>query len=420
MKELDTLRRRVGIVDRHIVEGLARRQHLVTRIVAIKIAAGLDLRDRPQEGAVLAEVIRLGREHGLDAGYLTRLYHPIIDHALDIQRELLLRGDADGSASRRAVRVAYQGTEGAYSHLAARKHFAPVLSRVVFAGLRTFPEVTDAVESGEADYGVLPIENTTAGSINEVYDLLRRANVSIVAEAVQEVDHCLLALEDVPLASLRRVYSHPQALAQCSEFLATLAECRVESYADTAMAVEKVRDDGDPAQAAIASEAAAEHFGLRVLRRGLANQPENFTRFVVVAREPRTVDPRTPCKTSLLLATDHREGALARCLDLLATHHLNLTKLESRPVPRTPWEYHFYIDVEGNVADPDTRDALEALRDQTRFLKVLGCYPALAGLSAPQKAGPGKVERHSPACSRALKATARKKPAARQGARKSR
>ena len=399
MKELDALRRQVNTVDRRIIEALARRQDLVSRIVAIKVAEGRDLRDRPREAAVLAAVIRLGREHGLDAGYVTRLFHPIIDHAIDLQRELLLRGDGGGSAN--TVRVAYQGTEGAYSHLAARKHFAPVLQRVAFAGLHSFPEVTDAVESGEADYGVLPVENTTAGSINEVYDLLRRANVAIVAEAVQEVDHCLLALDDVPLAALRRVYSHPQALAQCSDFLATLAACRVESYLDTAMAVEKVRDDGDPTQAAIASEAAAEHFGLRVLKRGLANQPENFTRFVVVAREPRTVDVRTPCKTSLLLATDHREGALARCLNLLSMHHLNLTKLESRPQPRTPWEYLFYIDVEGNVADPRTREALEALRDETRFLKVLGSYPALTGLSAPQKAGPRKT-------------------AARQGARKSR
>jgi chorismate mutase/prephenate dehydratase len=402
MKELDALRRQVGTVDRRIVADLARRQELVSRIVAIKIAQGLELRDRTQEAAVLSEVIRLGRLHGLDAGYMTRLFHPIIDHSVDIQRELLLRADVDGAATRRAVRVAYQGTDGAYSHLAAMKHFAPVLPRVVFAGLHSFLDVTDAVESGQADYGVLPIENTTAGSINEVYDLLRRVNVSIVGEAVQEVDHCLLVLDEVPLSDLRRVYSHPQALAQCSEFLATLKDCRVESYTDTAMAVEKVRDDGDPTQAAIASEAAGEHFGLRVLRRGLANQPENFTRFVVVAREPRAVDLRTPCKTSLLLATDHREGALARCLNLLATHHLNLTKLESRPQPHTPWEYHFYIDVEGNVADPDTGEALEALRDQTRFLKVLGCYPALAGLSAPQKAGVSK------------------RPATRQGARKSR
>jgi chorismate mutase/prephenate dehydratase len=391
MKALELLRRQVSRQDGRIVEALAQRQELVKRIVAIKIENGLDLRDRAREGAVLASVIRLGREHGLDAGYLTRLFHPIIDHALDIQRELLLREDGGGKAARLAVRVAYQGTEGAYSHLAARKHFAPVLQRVSFSGLNTFPEVTDAVEAGEADYGVLPIENTTAGSINEVYDLLRRANVSIVGEAVQEVDHCLLAIEDVPLSSLKRVYSHPQALAQCSDFLATLTGCRVESYTDTAMAVEKVRDEGDVVQAAIASEAAADHFGLRVLKRGIANQPENFTRFVVVAREPRTVDLRTPCKTSLVLSTDHREGALARCLDLLATHHLNLTKLESRPLPRTPWEYLFYIDVEGNAAAPGTSEALDKLRDETRFLKVLGSYPALAGLSAPQKAGARKT-----------------------------
>jgi len=242
----------------------------------------------------------------------------------------------------------------------------------------TFADVIRLVESGGAEFGLLPIENTTAGSINEVYDLLSRTNLSIVGEEIYEIRHCLMAVEEIPLAHIRRIYSHPQALAQCSNFLSTLVSCKVESYTDTAMAVQKVKEEQDLSQAAVASEEAAEQYGLVILKHDIANQKENFTRFVIVARDPITVDSRIPCKTSLVLSTAHREGALSRCLNILAMYHLNMTKLESRPRPRTPWEYLFYIDFEGNTADEATRRALEELKRETRYLKLLGSYPALA------------------------------------------
>ncbi|MBN1417589.1 MAG: prephenate dehydratase, partial [Planctomycetes bacterium] len=377
MRELDDLRKRVNEIDERIVDALAERSGLVAGIIAMKDEKALDLRDRTRESELLAHVIRAGRERGLDAYFVTKIYQEIIDYALKIQKEHLL-DKAGGRPGAEHIRVAFQGAEGAYSHLAGGKHFASIIDRVSFAGAPTFADVVRIVEDGGAEFGMLPIENTTAGSINEVYDLLSHTNLSIVGEEIYEIKHCLMAIEEIPLAHIRRIYSHPQALAQCSNFLSTLVNCKVESYTDTALAVRKVKEEQDLAQAAVASEEAAHQYGLIVLKHDIANQKENFTRFVIVAREPIAVDPRIPCKTSLVLSTAHREGALSRCLNILAMYHLNMTKLESRPRPRTPWEYLFYIDFDGNFAEDETRRALEELKRETRYLKVLGSYPALS------------------------------------------
>jgi chorismate mutase/prephenate dehydratase len=181
---------------------------------------------------------------------------------------------------------------------------------------------------------------------------------------------------DVPLDALRRIHSHPQALAQCSEFLAGLANCEGVSAANTALAARHIRDLKEPTEAAIASEEAGVHFGLQVLCRDIANQPVNYTRFVVVAASPVDCDPRIAAKVSMVLATRHEHGALVRCLNIIADEGLNLTKLESRPRPGTPWEYVFYIDVEGHLTEPRIQAALAGLAARTVFLKVLGCYPS--------------------------------------------
>ncbi|MBT8468518.1 MAG: 3-deoxy-D-arabinoheptulosonate-7-phosphate synthase, partial [Deltaproteobacteria bacterium] len=180
---------------------------------------------------------------------------------------------------------------------------------------------------------------------------------------------------EVAVADIRRVFSHPVALAQCREFLETLQDCHVEAFADTAMSVEKVKQDADPTQAAIASEQAAALHGLPILRREIADHPENYTRMVVVGSEPAHYEPAVPCKTSLIFSTIHQQGALARCIDIFAKRGLNLTKIESRPKPDTPFEYIFYVDFEGNIDRETTQAALHELEEVTTFLTVLGSYP---------------------------------------------
>lgn len=277
--------------------------------------------------------------------------------------------------TRQELAVGYQGTEGAYSELAAKRHFQGAPSGVRCIGYHSFREMLEALTAHEVDYAVLPIENSIAGSINESYDLLANMGLHLVGEELQPIAHCLIGADDVAVSSIRRVYSHPVALAQCGEFLETLEDCHVEAFVDTAMAVEKVKDDGDPTQAAIASEQAATLHGLPILRRGIADHPENYTRMVIVAREPEHHEANVPCKTSLIFSTTHERGALARCIGIFAERGLNLTKIESRPKPDTPFEYIFYMDFEGSVDLDATKGALKDLEAVTQFLIVLGSYP---------------------------------------------
>jgi len=376
MERLATLRERLDATDREILEKLKARLDLVAEVASLK-AAGLPfLRDHERENEVLERAEAGARELGLDPVRCREVFRGLLAMSVRVQEATLLRrAGADASAAN-ADRVAYQGTDWSYSHLAARKFFGARAHEMEYAGVPTFAAALRAAESGAAGYALLPIENTTAGSINETYDLLRHTDLAVVGEEVWEVDHCLLGLEAREPATLRRVLSHPQALVQCGRFLASLPAAEPVAFVDTAEAARHVRDAGDPTQAAIASAEAGHHYSLEILARGIADQSENWTRFVVVSAIETAPDPRIPSKTSLVLTTPHRHGALAHCLDLLASHGVNLTKLESRPVPHRPWEYLFYLDFEGSLAEDAASAAIAALRAYCPYLKVLGSYPA--------------------------------------------
>jgi chorismate mutase / prephenate dehydratase len=371
MDELEKIRNEINLVDAHILDALASRRKLAEQIIQAKDELGTPIRDALREEQMLAELIAKGRNQGLDAHLITRVFHEIIDDSIRSQQLHLL--DYGKSELKRVV---FQGIEGAHSELAGRKYFAPYLEHTQFMGVATFEQVINAVEDGDTDFGLLPVENTSAGSINEVYDLLSCAQLSIVGEEILRTEHCLLALEEMPLAHIRQIYSHPQALAECMKFVSKLPNCQALPYPDSAMAVKKVKDEKDSVLAAIASEEAGRLYGLKVLRRNIEDQPNNYTRFLILAKRPSTIDLRIPCKTSLIMATSHEEGSLLKALSLLHDYHINLSKLESRPIPGMPFQYLFYIDFEGNIADPRVAEALEKLRSATTSLKVLGCYPA--------------------------------------------
>ncbi|MGB0680207.1 MAG: prephenate dehydratase domain-containing protein, partial [Polyangiales bacterium] len=393
-QDLASLRRQLDVVDAQLVDALAARERLVMAVAAQKQDGDAPLRDPAREQALLGRVADLGRAQGLDEFFLTRVFRELLDHSLRRQ-QAALSGSADERPAATPWVVAYQGVEGSYSHRVATRHFGPYPGAVQYVGYEAFEPMLLAVAQARADFAVLPIENTTAGSINESYDLLARMDLSLVGEEVQAIDHALISPAPVPLSQIRRVYSHPQALLQCSRFLRSLPDCRVEAYHDTAAAVAKVRDEGAPHQAAIASAACADLYGMTLLKRDIANQRANYTRMVIVAREATVVDPRLPCKTSLIFATTHEEGALLRCLSIFAAHHLSLTKLESRPRARVPWHYLFYVDFEGNRDTPAVTRALAELADTAAFVKVLGCYPARTTAAAAQAAPRPRLERQS-------------------------
>ena len=371
--DLDQCRKDINSLDKSLLELLAKRRTISRKVIEDKLERGLDLRDPTREGEVLETLIKAGRKLGLDAHFVTRVFHEIIEDSVRSQ-ESFLQNNLNPSTEKMLC-IAYQGVEGAYSFLAGEKFFRGQLDNCSFEGYKSFADVVAAVENGQDDYAMLPIENTTAGSINAVYDLLLATKLNIVGEEVFPVQHCLLGVEKAPLSTIRRIYSHYQALAQCSDFLSRLKNCDQETYMDTADAAKKISAEGDPSQAAIASEEAGRIYGLKVLKRNLANQRENFTRFVIVAPRPSKVDSRIPCKTSLVLSTGHHEGALLKALAILDEHKINLTKLESRPMQGSPFTYIFYLDFEGNASDPKIQEALVRLSGATNYLRILGTYP---------------------------------------------
>lgn len=372
MRDLEQIRGELDQVDRTLVELLARRFALVAAVGAAKGSTDTPIRDLDRERAVLTKVSALAAEQGVSPDLVRRVFREIIGHAVDRQIAELSEPTPGGE---QPLVVAFQGVPHAYSHLAAQKHLAASGRRARYVGQTSFADVLDALEAGGADLAVLPIENTTAGSINQVYDLLQDSDVAVVGEETWRVDHTLSALQDVPLSSLTRVLSHPQGLEQCAAFLRSLPAVPVTVF-DTAEAMRLVAQSGEKTWAAIGSTEAADAHGLVVLRRALADQAENWTRFLVLARDPVVVPARVPSKTSLVLVTRHEEGALVRCLDALARSKHSMTKLESRPRPGSPFEYVFFLDFEGNIADPRTQAVLEQIRGAALTLKVLGSYPA--------------------------------------------
>lgn len=273
-------------------------------------------------------------------------------------------------------RVAIQGAAASWSDLALdrlpRDAGAPAPERLY---LDSFTAAVTAVAESRADQALLPIENTIAGSLNEVYALLAAHPVTIVAEQELAVDHCLAACAGADLGGLRRVFSHPVALQQCGRFLAGLAGCTAEARADTARAAEAVAAAGDPTHAAICSEVCARRLGLPVLARHIADVPGNVTRFVLIGRTPPVPDHRRPGRTSLTMTVANRQGALARCLGAFARHDLNLSKLESRRRSGVAGEYLFYLDVDAWVDEAAMAAALAEVKADVIDFRLLGSYP---------------------------------------------
>jgi chorismate mutase / prephenate dehydratase len=370
---LQRLRAELDAIDARIVEALADRLRVIGVISAFKETLPDQLRDRRREDEILQHLRALARELRLDPHFVERLFREILDYSVRRQEEHLL---ARARGSEATTVIAYQGTEGAWGHIAAERHFSVRGGEVEYRAFDTFRAMLEAVQSSAVNFAMLPLENTSAGSINEVYDLLAHMDVAVVGEEIQRIDHCLMAVEPVPLERIKRILSHAPAIEQCSAFLAGLPHCQVESFADAGMAPRRVRQDQDLAQAAIGNAEIADHWGLHVIARDITDHRENYTRFVVVGPRLVPCDPRIGCKTSLIFTTRHKEGALVSCLNVLASHGLSLTKLESRPRPGSPWEYVFYVDFEGSLQDEATEAALREVGAHVLSLKVLGCYPA--------------------------------------------
>jgi prephenate dehydratase len=271
------------------------------------------------------------------------------------------------------LNVAFQGEPGAYSEQAALEYLGDGIATLP---CRTFEDVFAAVSAMRATHGMLPIENSLAGSIHRNYDLLLRNDLQIVGEYFLRVSHCLLALPGVKPEEIRRVYSHPQALAQCEGNLARL-QLEPVVAADTAGSARELRENGDRHAASLASRRAAQVYGLEVLQERMEDNPANYTRFLLLACQPYQVNNPKPerYKTSIVFSLKNQPGALFKALSVFALRDIDLTKIESRPIPGKPWEYLFYIDFIGHAAANPCQRALDHLNEFATFLRPLGSYP---------------------------------------------
>jgi prephenate dehydratase len=273
----------------------------------------------------------------------------------------------------RTITVAFQGERGAFGDEAVQTYFGqePALKAEPLP-YRSFAEVFRAVATGEVDYGLVPVENSQAGSINDTYDLLRQHDLFVIGEISHPVNHCLLCLPGQRPDAIKRVISHPQALAQCDAYLRELGVEIVATY-DTAGSAKMVREENLEGIAAVAGAGAATLYQLEILASNIQTIKDNYTRFIALGREPALRRPGA-AKTMLVMIAAHQPGALYRCLGVLATNNINLLKLESRPSRQRAWEYVFYLDFEGHREDSHVRGALADLASYTTFCKVLGSF----------------------------------------------
>ena len=280
--------------------------------------------------------------------------------------------DKKPKAGKQKVKVAFQGERGAYSESAVYTFFG---NDAEVKPCRDLTEVFKSVDKQDVPVGVVPVENSLEGSVNQAYDLFLTHNLKVSGEVIIRISHCLIANPSTSLEAVRTVYSHPQALAQCRSFLERLGSDLIPTY-DTAGSVKMLREKGLKDAAAVASEKAAEIYGMKILVKEIEDIPTNYTRFFVISKNDSPSTGKD--KTSIIFAAAHTPGSLYHALGEFAKRNINLTKIESRPTKQKAWEYNFYLDFEGHRTEENCTAALKALEKSRTFLKILGSYPKAA------------------------------------------
>ena len=376
MEKLLELREQLDEIDKQIVDLYEKRMDICTEVGEFKVSTGKKVFDKQREMEKLTAV-SANVENPIYKKGITELFEQIMSVSRKLQYQLLTKKGALGRLPFIGVdtldgehsRIVFQGTEGAYSQAAMEKYFGQNLNSF---HVQTFRDAMEAIEEGSADYAVLPIENSSAGAVNEVYDLLMEFENYIVGEVLLPIDHTLAGLPGTKLRDIERVYSHPQALMQSAKFLDEHRDWQQISVANTAVAAKKVLEDNVPTKAAICSAYAAEYYGLEVLEEKINHNANNATRFIVVTNQKIFLKDAT--KISICFECAHQSGSLYHLLSHFIYNDLNMIKIESRPIEGRNWEYCFFVDFEGNMADGAVKNAIRGLRDEARNLKILGHY----------------------------------------------
>lgn len=376
MADLLQIRNQIDEIDDEILRLFEKRMQLCEEVADYKISTGKKVFDKERE---LAKLEILGEKAGSEFTKhgIQELFQQIMAMSRKLQYQLLTKHGKEEdnsftmihSLDKEKVTVVFQGVEGAYSFAAMNTFFG---DKIKSFHVDQWKDAMDVIASGEADYAVLPIENSTAGIVQDIYDLLVEYDHFIVGEQIVRCEHVLLGLPGTSVDKIKTVYSHPQALMQCKEYLSKHEEWVQEKLENTAGAAKKVSQAGDSTWAAIASESAGEYFGLEVLARNIYHNKNNSTRFIIVAKDKKYC--KDADKISVCYELPHESGTLYNSLSHFIYNNLNMTKIESRPIWERNWEYRFFVDFEGNLDDSAVKNAIRGLTQESSQLRILGNY----------------------------------------------
>lgn len=373
--DLLDLRKQIDEIDTQIVELYEKRMDVSKQVAEYKIGTGKKVFDKTREEEKLRKVKALTHNefnsHGIE-----ELFEQIMSMSRKLQYHLLSENGSAGklpficveNLDTEKARVVFQGAEGAYSQAAMVQYFGDAVNSF---HVDTFRDAMIAIDEGSADFAVLPIENSTAGIVSEIYDLLVEFENYIVGEQIIKIEHCLMGVPGTEISDIRTIYSHPQSLMQSARFLNQYGWQQI-SMQNNAFAAQKVAGDADKSQAAIASEYAAKLYGLDVLEKGVNQSSTNSTRFIIVTNQKIFLENAK--KVSICFEVPHESGSLYHMLSHFIYNNLNMNRIESRPIEERNWEYRFFIDFEGNLSDSAVKNALRGLREEARNMKILGNY----------------------------------------------
>lgn len=373
--ELSELREQIDKVDREIAALYEERMEISRRIAEYKIANGRKVFDKVREKQKIEQVKGLVHNEFNRYG-IQELFEHLMAMSRKLQYRLLTEEGVLGKfpfisvdkLDTEKTRVVFQGAEGAYSQEAMKQYFG---DKINCFHVDTFRDAMEALEEGSCDFAVLPIENSTAGSVSEVYDLLVKFENYIVGEQIIKIEHCLMGVPGTSKENIRTVFSHPQSLLQSAKYLSEHPWQQI-SMKNNAFAARKVAEDKDMTQAAVAGAHAAEIYGLEILERGINLDSSNSTRFIIVSNQK--IFRKDAGKISICLELPHTSGSLYNMLSHFIYNKLNMTKIESRPIEGRNWEYRFFIDFEGNLSQSEVKNALRGIREEAGSLKILGNY----------------------------------------------
>lgn len=381
MLDISEIRKSINSIDDQILALLSERTKLYKDVAQFKFNNGKNITDNSRENAHLHDLMLKAEKLSVNPELVSNIYDKIFEDSRAHQNSYIKSLITENKTYSNHLTIAFLGEEGTYSYLASYKYFNYIVDKVTEKHCKSFQEIVDSVENNEADFALLPIENSSSGCINEVYDILQETNTKIVGELTYPIEHCLLSSCPTDLSQVTQIFAHPQPLSQCANFIKEkLPNAKLVNCTSSSDAMKKVKALNSPNAVAIGCKEAGELYELAPIASKIANQKYNITRFIVINKNSISVPSHIPAKTSIIFTAPNIPGSLVKVLQLFSSRNINVVKIQSRPLSSSlkehmPWDENFYADIHENISSPTLIEALNELKEISSYVRVLGCYP---------------------------------------------